>query len=89
MKKRKVVEGKSNDRSWDYVAVIAGDAVLLLMAAILKDPDVNSVGVAILSGQLFGYLLSVYLADRKKQHYLFISFLPLLLALCLIVLAFF
>ena len=70
--------------SKDYLALLAGDVVLMILVFILNEPDVNTVGVAILSTQLCGYLLSVYLNDNEKLNYLFISLLPMFLTLYLV-----
>jgi hypothetical protein len=83
----KVVEKKTKSKApnKDYFALLCGDVVLLVLVSILNEPDVNTVGVALMCAQLFGYLFNVYLGNREKLSYLFLSFMPAFISLYLIV----
>jgi len=76
---------KTKKISSEYLALLCGDIVLLILVCILNEPDVNTIGVAIMCTQLFGYLFNVYLNDRTKLTYLFISFMPIFISLYLII----
>lgn len=88
MTKRKIVNGRLktvDEPNRDYFALVCGDIILLVFAVGINNSDFNLAGIAILSAQLFGYLVSVYMNDRKKLIYLFLSLLPFLISLYLIV----